>query len=37
MKLRSLAVVPLVAAAMLGTTAAAWPSSRPPRPSHPRP
>jgi hypothetical protein len=27
MKLRSLAVVPLVAAAMLGTTAAAWPSS----------
>jgi hypothetical protein len=27
MRLRSLAVVPLVAAAMLGTTAAAWPSS----------
>src|SRR5438477_13192004 len=27
MKLRSLAVAPLVAAAMLGTTAAAWPSS----------
>src|SRR5579859_1025656 len=27
MRLRSLAIVPLVAAAMLGTTAAAWPSS----------
>src|SRR4051794_15147987 len=27
MRLRSLAVAPLVAAAMLGTTAAAWPSS----------
>ncbi len=27
MRLRSLAIVPLIAAAMLGTTAAAWPSS----------
>ena len=27
MKIRSLAVAPLLAAAMLGTTAAAWPSS----------
>ena len=34
MRVRSLAVVPLVAAAMLGTTAAAWPSSTaaPPQP-----
>src|SRR5690349_10610926 len=35
MKLRSLAVAPLVAAAMLGTTAAAWPSSTAPMPQAP--
>jgi Alpha/beta hydrolase len=35
MKLRSLAAVPLVAAAMLGTTAAAWPSSTAPMPPAP--
>jgi hypothetical protein len=35
MRLRSLAVVPLVAAAMLGTTAAAWPSSTAAKPQAP--
>jgi len=35
MRLRSLAVAPLVAAAMLGTTAAAWPSSTAAKPQAP--
>jgi hypothetical protein len=35
MKLRKLAVVPLIAAAMLGTTAAAWPNTPTPLPQAP--
>ena len=35
MRLRYLAAAPLVAVAMFGTTAAAWPSARSPCPRHP--
>ena len=37
MRLRYLAAAPLVAAAMFGTTAAAWPSSTAAMPQAPRP